>query len=99
MSEIGQMIQTSVLVVIASIYLIGNISDRKKNEARDEKFNQSLVLLSKAIDNVAKLVDLLKQSNDNSTEIFMRHDERSVRIDDKLTEIKTIVSNCQKKGR
>lgn len=88
-----------ILIVIASLFLINTIADRKKVDLREEKNNQTLQLLTKAIDSVAKSLDLLKQSNENTAEIFIKHDERSIRIDDKLTEIKTIVSGCQKKGR
>lgn len=88
-----------ILIVIASLFLINTIADRKKADVREEKNNQTLQLLTKAIDSVAKSLDLLKQSNENTAEIFIKHDERSIRIDDKLTEIKTIVSGCQKKGR
>ena len=88
-----------ILIVIASLFLINTIADRKKADLREEKNNQTLQLLTKAIDSVAKSLDLLKQSNENTTEIFIKHDERSIRIDDKLTKIETIVSGCQKKGR
>lgn len=88
-----------ILIVIASLFLINTIADRKKADLREEKNNQTLQLLTKAIDSVAKSLDLLKQSNETTADIFIKHDERSIRIDDKLTEIKTIVSGCQKKGR
>lgn len=88
-----------ILIVIASLFLINTIADRKKADIREDRNNQTLQLLTKAIDSVAKSLDLLKQSNENTADIFIKHDERSIRIDDKLTEIKTIVSGCQKKGR
>ena len=105
MSEIAKIIgDYGILTAIAIVFIFNTIQDRKdkkeqevSNGKRDEKYNESLSLLAKAIDNMGNLIDLLKQSNDNQAEVFKQHDERSICIKEDLIEIKTLVGNCPKK--
>lgn len=69
----------------------------KQMQIRDDKYIDSLQLISKAIDNTSKSLDLLTQSNENTVKTLAAHDERSIEINDKLTEIKGIMSRCNKK--
>jgi uncharacterized protein HemX len=66
---------------------------------RDEKFNESLQMLAKSIDNQTKTLELLKSSIDNNeilikqhdekmTNLFTKHDERAVLIKEDIIELK-----------
>lgn len=96
--------ENGILVVIAAVFIWTILADRKDNtkreieiKERDDTYNTSLSLLSKAIDNMANLIDLLRQSNDNQASMLKTHDERSIKIKEEMTEIKTIVGGCNKR--
>jgi uncharacterized protein HemX len=70
-----------------------------EQKARDEKFNESLQMLSKAIDNQTRTLELLKSSIDGNeillkqhdekmTLIFEKHDARAVAIKEDIIELK-----------
>ena len=69
-------------------------------KARDMKFNESLQMLSKAIDNQTKTLELLKSSIDKNetlilnhdekmTALFSKHDDRAILIKEDLVELKS----------
>lgn len=86
-----------ITIVIAGVFLWTVIVDKKDNKKRDEKYNESLGLLSKAIDNMANLIDLLRQSNDNQVNLLKAHDERAIEIKENVAEVRLLVNNCPKK--
>ena len=45
-------------------------------QRRDNKFNESLMMLSKAIDNQTKTLELLKSSIDKNETLILQHDEK-----------------------
>lgn len=86
-----------ITIVIAGIFLWTVIIDKKDVKIRDDKYNDSISLLSKAIDNMANLIDLLRQSNDNQLGILKQHDERSIKIKEEIGEVRVLVNNCPRK--
>lgn len=89
--------ESGVLIVIAGVFLYTYISDKKNNKERDEKYNESLRLLSESNRNIAKALDLLNVSSCNNDKLLREHDERAVQINERLVEIATNI-NKKKKG-
>ena len=69
--------ESGVLIVIAGVFLYTYISDKKNNKERDEKYNESLRLLSESNRNIAKALDLLNVSSCNNDKLLREHDERA----------------------
>ena len=89
--------ESGVLIVIAGVFLYTYIMDKKNNKERDEKYNESLRLLSESNRNIAKALDLLNVSSCNNDKLLREHDERAVQINERLVEIATNI-NKKKKG-
>lgn len=90
--EIIQAISESgVLVVIAGVFLYTYLNDKKNNLERDNKYNESLRLLSESNQNIAKALDLLNVSSRNNDKLLREHDERAIKINERLIEIKNCV--------
>lgn len=87
--EIIQSISDSgILIVIAGVFLYTYISDKKNNVERDEKYNESLRLLSESNTNIAKALDLLNVSSCNNDKLLREHDERAIVMNERLLELK-----------
>jgi hypothetical protein len=67
----------------------------KDIRSRDDKYNESLLLLSRSTDNIATALELLKSSNETSISMLKTHDERSIKMAEQMTEIKAIVHGCR----
>ena len=58
--------------------------------------NVTLTKLSESNDNIAKVLELLKITQENSITLLRQHDERSISIKEQLNEIVGAVSGCKK---
>lgn len=80
-SEVG------ILIVIAGLYLWTTYSDKLENK-------KTLVLLAESNNNIAKSLELLKETMNNQDTILRTHDERSIMIKEDIIEVKTLLHQC-----
>ena len=97
MELINAISESGVLIVIAGVFLYTYIMDKRNNKERDEKYNESLRLLSESNTNIAKALDLLNVSSCNNDKLLREHDERAVQINERLVQIATNM-NKKRKG-
>jgi hypothetical protein len=93
-----------VLIVIAGVFIWMVVTDRKASKQReedtkkrDDKYNESLSLLSQSNENIAKSLDLLTRSMETNETLLRQHDERSIKMKEDIAEVRVLVSNCPKK--
>ena len=89
--------ESGILIVIAGVFLYTYLTDKKKSEDRDNKYNSSLVLLSESNNNIAKALDLLNTNACNNDKLLREHDARSVIINERVLEIKNAATALEKK--
>lgn len=97
MEMIDAISESGVLIVIAGVFLYTYITDKKNNKERDEKYNESLRLLSESNQNIARALDLLNVSSCNNDKLLREHDERAVQINERNIEILHELKNNKKK--
>ena len=83
-----------VLVVIAAVFLWNFLKERA--ESRNDKIAmiEAIQANAKSQENIAQALELLRESTKQNSEVFMRHDDRAVEIDRKLTRIEDAI--CKK---
>lgn len=107
MNDIANTIgEYGILTTMAGAFLFIIIQDRVNNRKRDDKYNESLTLLSKSNDNIASSLALLTRSIDENKELLCKHDERSIKLSEnmninsmKIDECKEIIKNCKRVGK
>ena len=57
-----------------------DVATKKEQCDRDNKYNESLQMLAKAIDNQTKTLELLKSSIDKNEHLLREHDEKVISI-------------------
>lgn len=97
MELINAISESGILVVISGVFLYTYVSDKKTNKERDEKYNESLRLLSESNTNIAKALDLLNVSSCNNDKLLREHDERAIIINERNIEILNELRNKKKK--
>lgn len=90
--------ENGILVVIAGIFLYTYLVDKKELKVRDNKYNESLRLLSESNNNIAKALDLLNNNSLQNDKLLREHDERAIVINERLLELVTITKKSKKKG-
>lgn len=81
---------------------------RDEMRKRDDEYRETIKVLSSSTDNVASALNLLRESENNTTTLIRSHDQRSIdikediqkgfaEIKNDMTEVKTIVGTCGKR--
>ena len=74
--------------------------ERLESKMRDDKFNESLQMLSRSIDNQTRTLDLLQKSqvsneislkkhDENIVSMLTKHDERAISIKEEIISLRT----------
>lgn len=92
MAELTKTIaDVGVLVVIAGIFFFNYLQEKRNFRERDEKYNESLKLLAESNNNIAKALDLLNVNSNNNDKLLREHDERSIKMNERLLRLITMM--------
>lgn len=83
--EIAKLItENGIMIIICAVFIYQYLNDKKELKARDDKYNDSLRLLSESSDNIARALTLLTEQSKRGEESMVKHDERAIKMNEKL---------------